>query len=73
MAQKKRVFGPQQRAGTGVILTDQQVNAIRNVTSGTVKSTAKRFNVSETTVSSIWANTGRYSQVPINPRSDNEA
>lgn len=68
MAVKPRVYGPPAQAGRGVILTDQQVNAIRNVSSGTVKEVAKRFGVSETTVSSIWANTGRYARVPINVR-----
>jgi len=61
----KRVYGPPAMAGKAVILTDQQVNAIRNITEGTVKQAARRFGVSEATISAIWANKGRYRNVPI--------
>lgn len=61
----KRVYGPPPSAGLGPILTNDQVNAIRNVTSGTVAQAAKKFGVSETTVSAIWANKGRYADIPF--------
>lgn len=61
----KRTYGPQIRSGKAVILTDQQVNAIRNITTGTLKEAAERFGVSEATVSAIWYNKGRFANVPI--------
>lgn len=64
----KRVFGPPPMSGTSTILTDQQVNAIRNVTSGSLKEAADRFGVSEATITKIWQNVGRYKNVPLNPR-----
>lgn len=68
MANMDRIYGPPKMSGSAIILTDQQVNAIRNVTSGTTKEAAQRFGVSEATISSIWRNKGRYASVPFNKK-----
>lgn len=62
---KGRVYGPPTQTGFGIMLTDQQVNAVRNVTTGTLKEAAKRFGISEATISDIWHNRGRFANVPF--------
>lgn len=61
-----RVYGPPKMSGNAVILTDQQVNAIRNITSGSIEDAAKRFGVSTNTINNIWKNKGRFADVPFN-------
>lgn len=60
-----RVYGPPKMSGAQVMLTDQQVNAIRNVTSGTIEQAAERFGVSCNTINMIWKNKGRFANVPV--------
>lgn len=61
----KRVFGPPSLTAVKFNLTNQQVNAIRNISTGTLKDAARQFGVSEGTISDIWHNRGRFRSIPV--------